>query len=90
MQGEYVQIHNQGASAANMTNWTLCDLANHCYTFPAFSLNPGSAVKVWTKEGTNTATNLYWGSGSAIWNNTGDTATLRDNIGILVDQYVYP
>lgn len=27
--------------------------------------------------GTNAATDLYWGLGSSVWNNTGDTATLK-------------
>ncbi len=30
-----------------------------------------------------------YGSGSAIWNNTGDTATLRDSNGSLIDDYNY-
>ena len=30
----------------------------------------------------------FW-SGKAIWNNTGDTATLRDDVGTLIDEYSY-
>ena len=41
------------------------------------------------KSGTDTVTDLYWGSGSAIWNNAGDTAWLRDEQGSLVDSYSY-
>ena len=89
VQGEYVRIQNQGAAAANMTNWTLWDLANHCYTFPTFWLKAGSTVRVWTKAGSNTGTDLYWGRGSAVWNNTGDTAYLRDQGGALVHSYSY-
>ena len=89
VQGEYVRIENSGSSPADMTNWTLRDEANHTYTFPTFTLNGGASVQVWTKGGTDTATDLYWGSGSAIWNNTGDTAYLRDSEGNLVDSYSY-
>jgi len=56
------------------------------YTFPSFSLESGSTVTVHTEEGTNTATELYWGSGRPIWNNDGDTARLYDINGNLVDQ----
>jgi hypothetical protein len=40
-------------------------------------------------NGINNATNLYWGSGQAIWNNTGDTATLRNSGGQIVDTCSY-
>lgn len=72
-----------------MMNWTLRDIANHVFTFPTFSLAPNATVRVWTKSGTNTSTDLYWGSGAAIWNNTGDTAYLRDSVGTPVDTYTY-
>jgi len=41
-------------------------------------------MTVHTGPGTNTATALYWGLGSSVWNNTGDTATLKrpDGTGI--------
>ena len=89
MEGEYVRIENLGGSAAQMTGWTLSDAAAHTFTFPAFTLDAGATVNVWTKSGTDTATDLYWGSGAAIWNNTGDTAYLRDDQGSLVDTHSY-
>lgn len=87
--GEYVQLQNKGGSAQNMASWTLRDNASHIYTFSAFTLQPGASVKVWTKSGANTTTDLYWGSGAAIWTNTGDTATLRNNSGITIDTCTY-
>jgi hypothetical protein len=89
VQGEYVRIENSGGLAANMTNWTLADIAGHVYTFPTFTLNPGAYVRVWTKSGTDTASDLYWGRGAAVWNNTGDCAYLRDSGGSLIDGYCY-
>jgi competence protein ComEC len=86
---EYVRIQNLGGTAQTMTNWTLEDDANHVYTFPPFTLGAGTQVQIWTKSGANTATNLYWGSGSAIWNNTGDTAQLRNAGGTLISQCSY-
>jgi hypothetical protein len=72
-----------------MTGWTLSDAAAHIFTFPAFTLEARATVNVWTKGGTDTSTDSYWGSGAAIWNNTGDTAYLRDDQGSLVDTYSY-
>lgn len=89
VQGEYVRIQNYGGRVADITSWTLRDDANHVFTFPTFTLYTGAAVQVWTKSGTNTATDLYWGSGSAIWNNTGDCAYLRDSTGTPIDTYCY-
>ncbi len=90
VQGEYVRIQNLGGRAQVMTNWTLRDVANHVFTFPSFTLAAGGTVRVWTKGGTNTATDLYWGSNQAIWNNTGDTAYLQDAVGNPVHSYTYP
>lgn len=87
--GEYVSLNNLGGTNATMTNWTLEDNANHVFTFPTFTLASGGSVKVWTGSGNNNGSNLYWGSGTAIWNNTGDTATLRLSNGQVVDTCTY-
>ncbi len=58
-------------------------------TGPA-ALPPGGLVRLWTGSGVDTAADLYWGSGTAIWNNTGDAAYLRDAAGNLVATYTYP
>jgi len=86
---EYVQIVKRGSSAVDMTNWTLRDLANNTYIFPTFTLSGGATVKVWTNSGTNNGANLYWGRAQAVWNNTGDTAILRDAQGSEVNRYSY-
>ncbi len=86
---EYVQLENLGGAPQALTGWTLRDLVGKTFTFPDFTLPAGGTVRVWTKSGTNTATDLYWGSGTAIWNNGGDTAYLRDAEGNLVSEYAY-
>lgn len=89
--GEYVMLRNTGGSAATMTGWTLRDLANNTYTFPAFTLAAGAEVRVWTGAGPDDGANLYWGRGQAVWNNTGgDAAILRDSGGAEVSRYGYP
>jgi len=57
----------------------------HTYTFGSFTLSPGSNVTLHAGKGTNAATDLYWGSGSPIWNNDGDVVSLYDVSGRLVD-----
>jgi hypothetical protein len=89
-EGEYVELENLGLSAADMNAGTLSDRADHTYTFPRYTLNAGATVRVWTKAGVDGARDLYWGSGSAVWNNTGDTAALRDEQGTVIHTYGYP
>jgi phosphatidylserine/phosphatidylglycerophosphate/cardiolipin synthase-like enzyme len=89
VQGEYVRLENSGGTAADLTGWTLRDEANHVYTFPAFTLDAGASVEVWTGSGTDTAGALYWGRSSAVWNNSGDCAILRDAGGTEVDRVCY-
>ena len=88
--GEYVRFQNNTHQAITMTGWQLEDGARkHTYTFPAFTLPAGATVVLWTKTGTNEAGNLYWGNRAAIWNNTGDTAVLRDAAGTEISRFSY-
>ncbi len=81
---EWVLIEGTGT---DITNWTLSDLANHTYTFSEFVIN--GSVFVHTGSGENNETDVFWGSGTAIWNNGGDTATLRNENGDVINTYEY-
>ena len=87
--GEAVLLRNRGGATQDLTGWTLSDLAGHNFTFPAFQLPPGGSLHVWTGAGTDTAADLHWGYGSAVWTNIGDRARLHDAAGVLVDEYTY-
>lgn len=88
--GEYVLIRNSGAAVANLAGWTLTDGGgHHSYVFPPVAIAPGAELRLWTRAGADDAANLYWGSRGAIWNNDGDSATLRDAAGNLVGRYSY-
>lgn len=79
LQEEWVSVANADETAVNLTGWTIADEGTrNTYTFPLFTLNPGADVTVHSGAGNDTATDLYWGRGSPVWNNDGDLATLAD------------
>lgn len=86
---EWVCFTNYGVEVAYMTHWRVEDEFGHVYIFPAFTLPSGVTVKLHTGSGTDTQTDLYWGSRRAIWNNDGDTVFLYDASGNLVDRYSF-
>ncbi|NTU78230.1 MAG: lamin tail domain-containing protein, partial [Chloroflexales bacterium] len=88
--GEYVRLRNDGPAPINLAGWTLSDSqAKHTFTFPRFTLGPRAEVRLWTRSGHNNGANLYWGNRTAIWNNEGDSATLKDATGAVVSRYAY-
>jgi len=73
-----------------MTGWLLHDNEDiHEFVFPEFTLEAGATVNIWTKSGTNTTTDLYWGLGSAIWNNGGDMVYLKDDANKIISTCTY-
>ena len=73
-----------------MQGYTLKDAANHIYTFGNFTLSRGATVRLYTGQGQNSPTALYWGlANESVWNNDHDSAFLRDNQGALVDVFSY-
>jgi hypothetical protein len=87
--GEDVKITNSGHSSVSLKGWTLRDPKNHVFTFPSHTLRPGASVWVHTGKGRDSGATLYWGMGWHVWNNTGDTASLRDSHGKSVDSCTY-
>jgi len=89
LNAEWVRITNVTSSAKSLTGWTLRDASSHVYAFPSFSLPAGASVKVHTGSGSDTGSDLYWNAGYYIWNNSGDTAVLRNGGGTRVDSCAY-
>ena len=84
---EWIKVTNKGSSPVSLSGWKIEDEGRkHTYIFPSYTLDAGSTVTVYTKMGTNSATELYWGSSSPIWNNDGDTAYFYDSNGRLVSK----
>ncbi len=88
--GEFVVIENVANESRDVGNWSLSDAAGHEYGFPADASIPADGtVTVYSGSGADNATAFYWGSEGAVWNNDGDTATLRDANGTVVVQREY-
>lgn len=86
LNAEYVVISNSSYTTSyTLTGYTISDRSAHVYRFRTFVLKPRASVTLHTGIGTNTGTNLYWGSRAYIWNNTGDTAYLKNSVGTLKD-----
>jgi Lamin Tail Domain len=78
---EWVRLHNTTGRAITMSGWTLRDAANHVFRFGTYRLAAHATVKIHTGRGRATRANRYWNRSWYIWNNTGDTATLRTAAG---------
>lgn len=92
LNGEWIDIENTGTEAVDLTGWGVKDeSASHRYSFPdGFGLAGGAAVRPFTGCGTDIADEIYWcEAGSAVWNNSGDTAFLLDPSGNTVHHWSY-
>ena len=86
---EHVGIRNDDTNPIQLQSWTLRDSADHVFTFPSFVMQPGQECQVYTNESHLESCGFNYGSGLAIWNNSGDCAYLRNGQGNLVDEYCY-
>ncbi|MCT9089819.1 lamin tail domain-containing protein [Streptomyces sp. ASQP_92] len=79
LNAEWVTVTNTGRGAVNLKAWTLTDRSRHTYTFRDLRLAAHQSVRVHTGIGRDSARDVYQGRRDYVWNNAGDTATLRDN-----------
>ncbi|MEZ3166296.1 lamin tail domain-containing protein [Halorubrum ejinorense] len=87
---EYIVFENTGDDPLDVSGWTVADDAGHTYTIPdGVTIGSEATLTLRTGSGTNTETELYWGSGSPIWNNNGDTVivTTDDGERVVEEQY---
>lgn len=94
LNGEYVRIASVADEVIDVRGYVLSDAYGHRYAFPALSLKPGYSVLLVSGRGVDVTDprrqfTLYWQSDSPIWNNDGDTATLRAPDGSSVDRFRY-
>jgi competence protein ComEC len=87
---EYIVLTNNGSQAISMGGWTVSDAAGRSYSIPdGFTLDPGASVMIHTGSGSDSETDLCWGSGTPIWNNDGDTVIVRASDGTIVLEESY-
>jgi len=68
--GEWIEITNQGSEPVQMAAYTLKDEANHIYTFGAIAVAPAMTLRLYSGQGQDSPTELYWGlNGESIWMN---------------------
>jgi micrococcal nuclease len=88
---EWVRFVNGGTRPLDLAGWTVRDeSSSHRYRFGTLVLPAGGSVILRSGCGTDTDTDRYWCvSGSAVWNNSGDTVFLLDPAGNIVAQHDY-
>ena len=86
---EYILIRNNGEEAVNLAGWQLIGPDGEAYTFPNLRLNQEGAVRLYSKSGTDTVIELYWGAEKALWS-SGDELSLKDPAGIIYSTYQVP
>lgn len=83
--GEYAVLESDETFDRAIGGWRLCDAANHCFRFPPGAvLAAGGRIVVYTGPGQADGESYYMGYRRAVWNNSGDTATLYDRTGAAV------
>lgn len=92
--GEYIRIANVADGVVSTQGFTVTDRYGHRYSFPALTLPPGYSVLLLSGRGVDLTDPreqfvLYWQSDGPIWNNSGDTATLRAPDGTIVDTFEF-
>ncbi len=86
---EKVRIIHTGGGAESLGGWKLENSAGKAYIFPMLRLFPGAAVTIHSGKGSDTVTDLYWGSDTTFWQR-GDTVTLLDAAGSVRTTFVIP
>ncbi|MEV7130651.1 lamin tail domain-containing protein [Streptomyces sp. NPDC093260] len=85
LNAEWVEITNTTRKTVNLNGWTLSDQDGHTYTFHHYRLDGRSTVRVHTGTGRDARHDLYQDRRAYVWNNSFDTATLRNEHHRFVD-----
>ncbi|RPI32597.1 MAG: hypothetical protein EHM70_08540 [Chloroflexota bacterium] len=87
---EFVEIRNDGSQPVQLGEWTLRDEADHIFQFPSFIMEPGQVCRVYTNESHPEQCGFsFYNQGSAVWNNSGDCASLRDDQDQEISRFCY-
>lgn len=86
---ERVVIAYTGSEELSLAGWALEAPAGQLYRFPQLTLFRDGAVSIYTKAGSDTVVDLYWGLGTAVWAR-GDRVDLRSPDGEVYASYIVP
>jgi competence protein ComEC len=87
---EYIVLKNTGSHAIDLSGWSVTDEAGHEYTVPSgVVLGAGETITLHTGTGTDTDEHLYWNADAPVWNNAGDTITVRSDESELIIEEEY-
>ncbi|EMA57402.1 nuclease [Halorubrum distributum JCM 13561] len=86
---EYVSFVNQGDETVDLDGYVVDDEVDNSYTFSGISVDPGATITLYTGTGDDTEDTVYWGRGSPVWNNGGDTVFVTGPDGNTVVEYGY-
>jgi endonuclease YncB( thermonuclease family) len=91
---EFVRIANVAGHTIDVGGYSIADRRGHDYRFPSARLRAGHVLTLVTGPGRDRVDEagplvLYWNRRRAVWNNRGDTATLKDSTGRVVDRFEY-
>ena len=87
LNAEWIRIRNTCSNARSFTGWRVTDFrSQNVYRFEdGFRLPAGGSVTLFSGEGNDTASRLYWGESREVWNNTDtEKAFLRNANGVAV------
>lgn len=86
---EVVVIKYTGEGELRLAGWKMEDNQGHRYTFPNYALGKGGTVRVYTRAGVDSATELFWGLAEAVWQ-TGKTVAIYDAQGAVRASFLVP
>jgi endonuclease YncB( thermonuclease family) len=94
LNGEYVRICNVSAHLVELQGFSIQDASGRRYVFPGGQLDPGYTALLLSGKGRDTTRRgqrlFHWNAARPIWNNDGDTASLFDPDGNLIDVFQVP
>lgn len=89
LEAERITISLAGDEDVSLSGWKLRDTGGSEYRFPALVLHPGASVTIYSRNGDDGATDLYWDRQLPVWT-SGETASLVDPDGQVQATYTVP
>lgn len=89
LQSEAVVLKRTGEGELLLTGWKLTNERGAEFTFPNLVLNRNGSVRLYSRSGTDSVIELFWGRGESAWRSS-DTVSLYDTQGNLRASYTIP